>query len=256
MVLEAIEDHQRGWKGLADGLGGERVARGRYAIEHVMPRRWQSNWPLPAGEIPGEREALIHTLGNLTLLTGRLNSRMSNGPWTGEYGKRSGLEQHDVLMLNRRLLDQAGAEWTDAAIVARTAQLIDTIIEVWPVPAGHRVTDALERSRPKRRVEVADLLGAGLLEEGATLYARRRRVGDRTATVLPDGSLDVGGVPYKTPSGAARVVSGTSENGWWFWLLDPKTKVSLGDAWNQYVDLQEVDADSDAADEEGDDTED
>lgn len=41
MVLEAIEDHRRGWKGSAEGLGGERVARGKFHIEHVMPRKWQ-----------------------------------------------------------------------------------------------------------------------------------------------------------------------------------------------------------------------
>ena len=42
MVLEAIEDHRRGWHGDAEGLGGERVARGKFHIEHVMPRRWQA----------------------------------------------------------------------------------------------------------------------------------------------------------------------------------------------------------------------
>ena len=39
---------------------------------------------------------MIHTLGNLTLLTSRLNSKVSNGPWLGETGKRHGLEAHDV----------------------------------------------------------------------------------------------------------------------------------------------------------------
>src|SRR5712692_1055446 len=49
MVLEAIEDHERGWRGSATGLGGERVARGQYQIEHIMPRRWQVHWALPEG---------------------------------------------------------------------------------------------------------------------------------------------------------------------------------------------------------------
>ena len=42
MVLEAIEDHRRGWRDGKEGLGGERVARGKHAIEHVMPRKWAS----------------------------------------------------------------------------------------------------------------------------------------------------------------------------------------------------------------------
>jgi hypothetical protein len=36
MVLEAIEDHLRGWKNGKPGFGDERVARGTHAIEHVM----------------------------------------------------------------------------------------------------------------------------------------------------------------------------------------------------------------------------
>jgi hypothetical protein len=63
MVLEAIEDHLRGWRDDKQGLGGERVARGVLAIEHVMPRKWQLHWPLsdPTGE--DNRDQLIHTLG-------------------------------------------------------------------------------------------------------------------------------------------------------------------------------------------------
>jgi hypothetical protein len=88
-------------------------------------------------------------------------------------------------------------------------------------------------------------MAAGLLEEGATLYARRRRVAERTATVLSDGALDVDGIRYSTPSGASHAVSGTSENGWPFWLVDPKRKRSLTDLWREYVDQRDVDVEDD-----------
>jgi hypothetical protein len=253
MVLEAIEDHLRGWRGSAIGLGSERVARGKYAIEHVMPRRWQMHWPLPADGTAVERDSMIHTLGNLTLLTGRLNSQVSNGPWAGKGGKQAALHRHDVLMVNRQLLGGPDDNWSDDAITARTERLIRIISEVWPVPAGHSVGPAQERKRPKRRVEIADLLAAGLIQEGATLYARRRGLADRTATVLSDGSLDVEGLSYTSPSGAAGAVTGGSENGWWFWLLDPKSRKSLNDLWHQYVDQQDLDVDdADAPDEDDD----
>src|SRR5207253_3915179 len=113
MILEAIEDLLRGFKADKVGLGGERVARGKYAIEHVMPLKWAANWPLADGGTEEERDRLIHTLGNLTLLTGKLNSKVSNGPWLGNNGKRGGLEAHDVLMLNRELLRKASDRWTD-----------------------------------------------------------------------------------------------------------------------------------------------
>jgi hypothetical protein len=119
MVLESIEDHLRGWNGSKQGLGGERVSRAKLAIEHVMPRKWQQHWPVQ-GIDEEDRDRLIHTLGNLTLLTGKLNSTVSNGPWSGANSKRVGFEGHDVLILNRDLLKRGGSEWTDAAIRERT----------------------------------------------------------------------------------------------------------------------------------------
>src|SRR5438093_1954152 len=103
-----------------------------------MPRKWQTNWPVQ--EVGGEadRDRLIHTLGNLTLLTKKLNSKVSNGPWLGSEGKRKGLEAHDVLMLNRQLLEKAREQWTDDAIRIRTQQLVGIIAQIWPVPPNHR----------------------------------------------------------------------------------------------------------------------
>jgi len=245
MVLEAIEDHQRGWRGSATGLGGERVARGKYAIEHIMPRRWPAHWPLAEGLTAADRDPFIDTIGNLTLLTGRLNSKVSNGPWSGPGGKYDALHSHDVLMLNRRLLEQAKDGWDDERIGARTEQLVDLITQVWPVPEGYKSRTERIEPRPIRKIELADLMAAGLLEEGATLYARGRRVAERTATVLSDETLDVDGVRYLTPSGAARAVSGTNVNGWRFWLVDPKSKRSLHDLWLEYVDQRDVDVEDD-----------
>jgi hypothetical protein len=153
-------------------------------------------------------------------------------------------------MLNRRLLEQAIDDWGDQRIRDRTEWLIDAIIEIWPVPEGHKSqTEGTER-RPARQVELADIMAAGLLDDGVTLYARGRRVAGRTATVLSDGSLDVDGARYSSPSGAARAVSGTNVNGWWFWLLEPKSTRSLSDLWRAYVDQRDVDAEDDAADDD------
>jgi hypothetical protein len=102
-----------------------------------MPRKWHAHWPLD-GHDETERDRAIHTLGNLTLLTGKLNSKVSNGPWLGSGSKRSGLDGHSVLLLNRDLLKEAGDKWTDEAITRRTRELTEAIIEIWPVPPGHK----------------------------------------------------------------------------------------------------------------------
>jgi hypothetical protein len=249
MFLEAIEDHRRGWQGRAEGLGGERVPRGKFHIEHVMPRRWQANWQLGADTNELERDRLVNTIGNLTLLTRALNGKVSNSAWAT---KRLALKEHDVLKLNADLLVAASDDWNEAKIRARTETLIGSALEIWPVPEGHRSAHGKEDVRPRQRIGLADLIAAGLLEPGATVYARRRAHGDRTATILPDGRLDVDGQQFDTPSGAARSISGHHENGWWFFLLSPGSRRTLSDVFEEYVDQTAAQVDEEPGDEDDD----
>jgi hypothetical protein len=251
MVLEAIEDHRRGWRADESGLGGERVARGQYAIEHVMPRKWE-HWPLVDGRSEVEREAIVHTLGNLTLLTARLNSKVSNGPWLGESGKRHGLEAHDVLLLNRDLLKTAGDNWNDAAVRARSDELSKYIIDIWPAPDGHRSGFATEHVRPRHKVDLSDLLSAGCVQAGMKLFPRRKKFAESVAILLPDGRLDVRGAVYSSPSEAAKQITGKSSNGWWFFLVDPQSRQSLKDVRLEYLESIAGDAEDDDSEDESD----
>lgn len=254
MVLEAIEDYKRGWHDGKSALGGERVARGKYAIEHVMPRKWTSHWPLtPGSGSEADRDRLIHTLGNLTLLTGKLNSKVSNGPWTGEAGKRHALNGHDVLFLNRELVQGAPAEWSDESIRRRTRDLIGAIISIWSVPAGHKSEFRKEKASRKHRVGLADLLSAGFLQPGMPLYARNRKSPEIVGTLLPDGRVEVHGQAFATPSEAAASLTGHATNGWWYLLVQASPRRSLRKVWRDYVDSLAVDAEEDA--EEGDEDE-
>lgn len=251
MVLEAIEDFNLGWHGEAKSLGGQRVPRGSYTIEHVLPRRWQAHWTLPGDGTAMDRDLLVDSLGNLTLLTGKLNTGVSNGPWHGSEGKRSALEQHDVLLLNRQLLKESVDGWDEEHIRARGDRLIDLVLRIWSVPEGHGVAMTRVARRPERKIELADLIGAGMIDEGATLHAPPGRLGGRTATVLSDGALDVNGVRFASPSGAARVLTKTQVNGWSFWLVDLKSKRSLKDLMQEYVEQWGADADVGINDEDG-----
>jgi hypothetical protein len=254
MVLEAIEDHRRGWQEGRIGLGGERVARGKYAIEHVMPRKWEIHWPFPEGtQSEGERDAIIHTIGNLTLLTSRLNSKVSNGPWLGENGKRSILETHDVLFLNRELLRAAGESWTDSAIRRRSDELSRTIIEIWPAPEGHRSGFAKERVRSRHKVDLSDLISAGCLLPGMQLVPRIRNLEDTQGKLLLDGRIEIGGSIYSSPSEAAKVVAGGIRNGWSFFLVDKAARRSLNDVRLDYLESIAVDVDDEDTDDEPDD---
>lgn len=245
MVLEAIEDSLRGWTEHSSGMGGERVARGHYAIEHILPVKWQTHWPLPPGSDETSREARLHTIGNLTLLTSKLNGSVSNGPWVSESGdgKRAALERHDVLLLNRNLLADTGDSWTEASIERRTGSLVDIVLGIWPVPEGHRSGFANEPEKPRARIGVADLISGGLIEPGATIYPKHSKFADRPATVLADGTIDLAGTVFATLSAAAVSLTGSSVNGWKFFTTEPGGNRTLHDVWRAYGEQLDQDAD-------------
>lgn len=127
MVLEALE------AGLYSGLTEKVVLPNDLTIEHVLPQEWSTHWPLPAGAEPLqgrlERDVAKHRLGNLTLVTGRLNPKMSNAPWPE---KQAALREHSVMRIST---DIRNAEnWDEAAIEARSERLADLAVAVWPRP--------------------------------------------------------------------------------------------------------------------------
>lgn len=116
------------------------VPRG-LTVEHVLPQSWSTYWPLPA-DVPAveaqlERQALLHTIGNLTLLNEKLNPLVSNGAWPT---KRKALVEHSVLKLNRDLCDSE--VWDESAIRARSDLLFKLARAMWPRPVSVEKTQA------------------------------------------------------------------------------------------------------------------
>jgi hypothetical protein len=249
MIFESIEDHLRGWHLDKIALGGERVARGTLAIEHVMPRKWAAHWQPDPVDTADHRDKLVHTLGNLTLLTSRLNSSVSNGPWQG---KRTGLVGHDVLLLNRKLLEAAKDDWSNEAIRARTRDLIEAIISVWPVPAGHKSGFASERPRRRSKLQLSDLLNAGVLQPGIDLTPRQPKFSSKVGVLLPDGQIELDGKTFSRPSAAAVHLTGRPTNGWWFFFVDPKSKTSLRKIRSNYLESLDLEMDDDDEDDDDD----
>jgi hypothetical protein len=236
MVLESIEDHWRGWIPGQTSAAGMRIRRNTYAIEHVMPQSWLKHWPLTSGVIEAERDARIHRLGNLTLLTKKLNSTVSNGPWSGTAGKAAHLQEKDVLLLNSRLLKEYDRrEWCEDGIDDRTDRAIETILAVWPVPPGHKVQVTRAHEATTIVVEIADLLSAGLLSAGQVLYSRPGKYGGDTARILSDGRIEARGQICGSPSQAGSFVRKKATNGWHFWRLDSHGKQSLDDVRSEYI---------------------
>lgn len=255
MVLESIEDHWRGWISGQTSAAGMRIRRASYAIEHVMPQAWAKNWPLPIGASEADRDARIHRIGNLTLLTEKLNGTVSNRPWLGEAGKATHLQKKDVVLLNSKLLNEYSTKpWDEAGIDRRTSQAIDAILAIWPVPSSHKVQVDRHLADVSVAVEIADLIGAGYLTVGQTFYSRPGKFGGHTGRILSDGRIEVAGQPFDSPSSAGSSVRKKATNGWDFWRLDPNGRRPLKDVRADYLrvispeEVEEEDADSTAAD--------
>lgn len=232
MVLEAIEDHLRGFDDPRP-KHEQPVIRATCTIEHIMPQEWRRHWGDTVTEGQElERDRLVQTLGNLTLVTQALNSKVSNGAWST---KREGLWHHTSLILTREVVEQDPQSWSDEYIRSRTATMVMRILATWPVPAGHVGMSEAGIERATSRVEVADLVRAGAIAPGATLFARPKAHIGRQSEVSEDGRIFVDGIPFGTLSGAAKAVTGSvSEAGWWFWLVDPASTRSMSDLRREY----------------------
>lgn len=128
MILETLEFQRR----KSDKTEVQALPKKKLSIEHILPVGWTSiNWPLPddTDEAMEIRARLLHTLGNLTLVTKTLNSTLSNNPWEK---KKSTLNEHSVLLLNADL--QSIKSWNEKAIQKRSKELFKLARNVWPYP--------------------------------------------------------------------------------------------------------------------------
>ena len=135
MVLEGVEQELRPNK-----AESQDVPAG-LQIEHVMPQTWHVNWPLPEDvgdkqDATENRNRMLHTIGNLTLVNGHLNPALSNAPW-GD--KRQELAKHSVLYLNKSLANEGPEVWDEAAIEERSKWLHERTIRIWPHAEGFKV---------------------------------------------------------------------------------------------------------------------
>ena len=118
---------------------------GPLTVEHILPQKWVEHWPLEDGSRGMDffelldveednqratqtrsRNAALQTFGNLTILTQKLNSSVSNGPWIK---KQPELQRNSLLPINQQL--QNHDVWNESAIVARSNELLERALKLW-----------------------------------------------------------------------------------------------------------------------------
>lgn len=106
----------------------------RYSLEHIMPKKWENNWPAVNSEDERiQRNRKLLTLGNLTIITASLNSSIRDGSWdTKKNGKgnkkgliyyASGLETFSSCLSFQK--------WDEAEIESRARSLSVMANSIW-----------------------------------------------------------------------------------------------------------------------------
>lgn len=112
-----------------------------YSLEHLMPQKWQSYW-MPDDidedakeDFIAERNSVVNTLGNLAIITQKLNASISNAAWTK---KKNGAGNHDGLVEYAADLFTikdaiCKTEWNEDTISERADWIADKAIEIWKI---------------------------------------------------------------------------------------------------------------------------
>ena len=111
-----------------------------YELEHIMPQKWEDNWlinetdPIKLKEMTENRNAIIKTLGNMTILTKGLNRSMHNADWNT---KKKGTEKWEGLKKFAEGIETFSPYisldgWNESAISQRSSDLLNYALKVWP----------------------------------------------------------------------------------------------------------------------------
>lgn len=145
MVLRALEE------AMFTSKTESSVLLGKLTVEHILPQKgsiedypYAAEMPIADGEtIEQTRLRILHTIGNLTLLTQELNSSVSNGPYPE---KRAEIIEHSDLRLNAWMRKDEKEHWSEGDVLDRGQILFAYAKDVWPLPTDSAVTDANEDS--------------------------------------------------------------------------------------------------------------
>lgn len=98
-----------------------------FSVEHMMPKKWRNHWNnIPEGLTEDLRDYKLLTLGNLTLIKGRLNSAMRDASWSK---KKEALQKYSTL---RQTVDYLfNDDWYETLIDTRAQDLYQIARQIW-----------------------------------------------------------------------------------------------------------------------------
>lgn len=114
-----------------------------YQIEHIMPKKWEKYWKRPSSMAEDERDRRIREIGNMILLSQKLNGHLQNREYVvkmeGEHdGKtqKEGYKARTQLKMTKEVIDAydgGDKVWDEEHIRKRTEKISDEVIAHWNV---------------------------------------------------------------------------------------------------------------------------
>lgn len=163
-ILDSLE------QSLVSRVNDDSVAKAGLSIEHVMPQEWQEHWGIEnAGEeFVERRDTVLHSFGNLTLVTPAFNSRLSNREFDI---KLKEIKRTSLLRMNQYFWTRDLKDWDESGIAQRGRELFEASRFRWPHPDSPASVDGLSLELPPdsswRAGEDEDEPGEPPIEVGA-----------------------------------------------------------------------------------------
>lgn len=134
-----------------DKMCAEKELKYVYTLEHVMPQKWGTHWPITnpqavnaadgspitdQEEAESARGAAVYEIGNMALLNHSLNASLRNYDITrkmeGE-GRKSGIRKYGALLSTKDIIDvlDEGNAWNERSIRERTEDITNQVLAIW-----------------------------------------------------------------------------------------------------------------------------
>lgn len=134
-----------------DKMCAEKELKYVYTLEHVMPQKWETHWPITnpqavnaangspitdQEEAESARSAAVYEIGNMVLLNHSLNASLRNYDITrkmeGE-GRKNGIRKYGALLSTKDIIDvvDRGIAWDENSIRKRTNDITNQVLAIW-----------------------------------------------------------------------------------------------------------------------------
>ncbi len=120
-----------------------------FTLEHILPKKWEKYWKdvrvynrneelLQEDEIKNTRDGAILSLGNMLLLTSKLNTSIGNNTFEIKIkgnGRYYGYKKYSDLCLTKEIIDEYESGktiWDERRIFQREQELLSDVLKIWP----------------------------------------------------------------------------------------------------------------------------